>query len=74
MNHEAMYYATDSIPHSLSGGRESAVGIATRYGQVDQGSNPGGGGGRLSVTVLTGPEAHSASCKMGNRVYFPSVK
>jgi hypothetical protein len=46
MNCEAMHYAIVSIPHFLSGVRDSAVSIATRYGQVDPGSNPGGGGGR----------------------------
>jgi len=43
MNREAMHFF--SISNSVSGGRNTAVGIAARYGQVDQGSNPGEGVG-----------------------------
>ena len=73
-NREVTHYAIASIPHSQRVGRENAVGITTNYGLDDPGSNPVLGGARLSVTVLTGPKAHPASCKMGNRISFPIVK
>ena len=44
--------------------RGGSVGIATRYGLEGTEMNPGGGG-RFSVPVQTGPEAHPASFTMG---------
>jgi hypothetical protein len=47
-------------------GRDSSVGIATRYGLDDPGiESPGGGGARFSIPVQTGPRAHPASYTMG---------
>ena len=53
-------------------GRDSSVGIATRYGLPVRGSNPGGEA-RLSAPVQTGPGAHPASSIMGTGS-FPGVK
>ena len=45
-------------------GRDSSVGIATRYGLDGPGSNPGWGA-RFSAPVQTGPGAHPVSYIMG---------
>ena len=52
-------------------GPGSSVGIATDYGLVGPGSNPGGDEGFPSAQ--TGPGAHPAFCKMGTGS-FPGVK
>ena len=52
--------------------RESAVGIATRHGLQGPGIDSRWGV-RLSAPVLTGSEAHPASCTMGVGI-FPGVK
>ena len=44
-------------------GRDSSVGIATRYGLGGQGIESRWGA-RFSAPVQTGPEAHPASCTM----------
>ena len=56
----------------LSGGRDSSVGIATRYGL----DGPGIGSrceARFFAPVQTGPGVHPASCTMGTGS-FPGVK
>ena len=53
-------------------GRDSSVGIATRYGWTVRGSNPGGGA-RFSASVQTGPGAYTVSCTMGTGS-FPGIK
>jgi hypothetical protein len=47
-------------------GRDSVVGIATRYGLDGPGIEPRWGGGRFFAAVQTGPGAHTASYTMGN--------
>ena len=55
-------------------GRDSSVGITTRYGLDGPGiESRWGGGARFSVPVQTGPGAHSASYTMGTGS-FPGVK
>ena len=44
-------------------GQGSSVGIVTDYGLDGPGSNPGGD--EFFRPVQTGPETHTASCKMG---------
>ena len=46
-------------------GRDSSVGIATRYGLDDPGIESRWGGARFSSRVQTGPGAHPASYTMG---------
>ena len=53
-------------------GRDSSVGIATRYGLGGQGIECQWGA-RFSTPVQTGPVAHPASYKMGTGP-FPGVK
>jgi hypothetical protein len=53
-------------------GRDSAVGIATRYGMDGPGIESQGRA-RFSAPVQTGPWAHPPSCTMGNGS-FPGVK
>jgi hypothetical protein len=53
-------------------GRDSSVGIATRYGLDDLGTESRLEA-RFSAPVKTGPGAHPASYKMGTRS-FPGVK
>ena len=53
-------------------GRDSSVGIATRYGLDDAGIESRWEA-RLSATVQTGPGAHPASYTMGTGS-FPGVK
>jgi hypothetical protein len=53
-------------------GRDSSVGIATRYG-LDSPDIESRWRARLSVPVQTGPEAHPASCTMGTGS-VPEVK
>ena len=53
-------------------GRDSAVGIATRYGLDGRGIESRWGV-RFSAPVQTGPGAHPASYAMGTRS-FPAVK
>ena len=59
-------------PVYITAGPGSSVGIATGYGWVVRGSNPGGGA-RFSAPVQTVPGAHPASYTMGTG-YFPRVK
>ena len=54
------------------GGRDSAVGIATRYG-LDGPGIESRWGGEISPPVQTAPGAHQASCTMGTGS-FPGVK
>ena len=54
-------------------GRDSSVGIATRYGLEDPGIEFRWGGGRFSAPVQTGPGAHPAFYTMGTGS-FPDVK
>jgi hypothetical protein len=53
-------------------GRDSSVGIATRYG-LDGPGIESRYGARFSAPVQTGPESHPASCKLGTGS-FPGVK
>ena len=53
-------------------GRDSSVGIATRYG-LDGPGIESRWGSRFSTPVQTGPGAHPASCTMGTGS-FPGVK
>ena len=53
-------------------GRDSSVGIATRYGLDGQGIESRWGA-RFSAPVQTGPGAHPASCTKGTGS-FPGVK
>ena len=53
-------------------GRDSSVGIATRYG-LDSPGSESRWGARFSATVQTCPGAYPASCTMGT-VSFPGVK
>ena len=53
-------------------GRDSSVGIATRYG-LDGAGIESRWGARFSAPVQTGPGAHPASCTMGTGS-FPGVK
>ena len=53
-------------------GRDSSVGIATRYG-LDGPGIESRWGARFSAPVQTGPGAHPASCIMGTGS-FPGVK
>ena len=46
-------------------GRDSSVGIATRYGLDCPDIESRGGGGRFSAPAQTGPGAHPASCTIG---------
>ena len=56
-------------PHYV--GRDSSVGIATRYGIGRSGYRiPGGEGARFSTTLQTGPGIHPASYTTGTG-YFP---
>ena len=79
--------STNILPHKAShrnnvmiftcflqntGGRDSSVGIATRYGLDGRGIESRWGA-RFSAPVQTGPGAHPASCTMGTGV-FPGVK
>ena len=54
-------------------GRDSSVGIATRYGLDGPEIESRRGGARFSAHAQTGPEAHPASCTMGTGS-FPGVK
>ena len=54
-------------------GRDSSVGIATRYGLESAGIESRWGGGRISAPVQTGPGPHPVSCTMGTGP-FPGVK
>ena len=56
----------------LPRGRDSAVGIVTRY-RLDGPEIDSRCGARFSAPVQTGPGAHPASCTMGTRS-FPVVK
>jgi hypothetical protein len=53
-------------------GRDSSVGMATRYG-LDGPGIESRWGARFSVPVQTGPGAHPASFTMGNE-FFEGVK
>ena len=53
-------------------GRDSSVGLATRY-RLDGPGIESRWGERFSAPVQTGPEAHPASCTM-DTVSFPGVK
>jgi hypothetical protein len=53
-------------------GRDSVVGIATRYG-LDGPGIESRWGARFSARIQTGPEAYPASCTMGTGS-FPGVK
>ena len=69
----AVYVLTymQGILHII-GGRESSVGIATRYG-LDGPVIESRWGGEISAPVQTGPRAHPVSYTMGTRS-FPGVK
>ena len=56
--------ATNVIITMTVGGRDSSVGIATRYG-LDGPGIESRWGARFSTPVQTGPGAHPASCTMG---------
>jgi len=49
----------------LGTGRDSSVGMATRYGLDGPGIESRWGGGRFSAPIQTGPGAHPASYIMG---------
>jgi hypothetical protein len=57
---------------TINRGRDSSVGIATRYGLEDPGIESRSGS-RFSAPIQTGPGAHPASCTMGTGS-FPGVK
>ena len=57
---------------ALRRGRDSLVGIATRY-ELDGPGIESRWGVRFSAPVQTGPGAHPASCTMGTG-YLPGVK
>ena len=64
---------TQSVHYVFSSvGRDSSVSIVT-MGWMVQGSNPSGGGVRISAPVQTGPGAYPASCTVGTGS-FPGVK
>ena len=68
----SLYSPDIKLPYPLYVGRESSVGIATRYGL----DGPGLGsrwGERYSAPVQTDAEAHPASNSMGTGP-FPGVK
>ena len=52
-----------SNPTARPVGRDSPVGIATRYGRTVRGSVAGGA--RFSAPIQTAPGAHPASYKLG---------
>ena len=54
-------------------GRDSSVGIATRYRLDGLGIESRWGGARFSAPVQTGPEAYPDSCTTGTGC-FPGVK
>ena len=54
-------------------GRDSSVGIATRYGLDGPGIESPWGGARFPAPVQTGAGVHPASCTTGT-VYFVAVK
>ena len=56
----------------FTGGRDSAVGVATRNG-LDSPGIESRWGARFSAPVQTGPGAHPASCTMGTGS-FPGAK
>ena len=56
----------------MKGGRDSSVGIATRFG-LDGPGIESRLGARFSAPVQTGPGAHPASCTMGTGS-LPEVK
>ena len=60
------------IPTPSFRGRDSSVGIATRY-RLDGPGIQSRWGARFSAPVQTGPGAHPASCTMGTGS-FPGVK
>jgi hypothetical protein len=63
----AMSVSPFSLLFRLQGGRDSSVGVATRYWLDGPGSNPSGrgGGARFSSLAQTCPGAHPACCAMG---------
>ena len=65
-------YCLFSLRLSSSWGRDSAVGVATRYG-LDGPGIESRWGARFSAPVQTGPGAYPASCTMGTGS-FPGVK
>ena len=65
-----MFYSVFTYETRIHVGRDSSVGMATRYSLEGPGSNPGGGV-RFFAPVQTGPGAHPASYTMGS---FPGVK
>ena len=68
----ANYLIKFYVTHIPSVGRDSSVGIATRYGLNSPGIESRWEA-RFSVPVQTGPGAHPASCTMGTGS-FPGVK
>ena len=58
---------------AITPGRDSSVGIATRYGLDGPGIESRWGGARFSAPIQTGPGARPASCTMGTGS-FPGVK
>ena len=62
------------FPLHCIGGRDSSVGIATRYGLDGLGiESLYSCGERFSAPVQTGPGAYPASCRVGTE-YFPGIK
>jgi len=58
--------------HENTVGRDSLVGIATRYG-LDGPEIESRWGAKFSSAVQTGPGTHPAACTMGTG-FFPGVK
>ena len=60
-------------PFACCCGRDSSVGVETRYG-LDGPGIESRWGARFSASVQTGPGAHPASYTMGTGSLFPGVK
>ena len=67
-----MIHTVHADSTSKQQGRDSSVGIATRYG-LDGPGIESRWGARFSAPVQTGPGAHPATCTMGTGS-FPGVK
>ena len=63
------FHTFSTIIYRIIVGRESSVGIATRYG-LDGPGIESQWGPRFTAPVQTGPGAHSASYKMGTGTFL----
>jgi len=69
----ATWLSVGSCPF-LNRGRDSSVGVATRYGMGGPGLNPGGGGGEIFPTRPYRPWGPPNLLYNGYRISFPGVK